>query len=226
MSIPFIDNLNVVNMTPHPIKIIDSRVTYINRNNMAFLDEDVTEDEAVLTVVPTSGISLSVQEDDSIPDTIGSFRLYSQMGNARFNQVIPKHIMDKCDIIIVSNMCARLLLTMSNSIVSGTNQNPQFSLFNIDKYYVTKTVVYKNLMYGKNIPIGAIGIQQVTPTLSIEAYASMLKVNALAEYPAEIPVSAASAFKSYKAAITAGYQRNKQLQIVERYLVNRGILNM
>jgi hypothetical protein len=54
----------------------------------------------------------------------------------------------------------------------------------------------------------------------------MVTVNALADYPAEIPVSAASEFKSYKAAITDGYHRNKQLQIVERYLVNRGILNM
>ena len=224
MSIPFIDNLNVVNMTPHPIKIIDSRVTYINRNNMAFLDEDVTEDEAVLTVVPTSGISLSVQEDDSIPDTIGSFQLYSQMGNARFNQVIRKSIINNCDIIIVSNMCGRLLLTMSNSIISGTNQNPQFSLFDIDKFYVPKTVVYKNIIYGKNIPVGAIGIQQVTPTLSIEAYASMLKVNKMADYPAEIPISAASAYKSYKAAITAGMQRNKALVAVEEYLEQRSII--
>jgi hypothetical protein len=224
MSIPFIDNLNVMNMTPHPIKIIDRRMTYINRNNKVFLDEEVTEREAVSTVVPTSGISLSVQEDDSIPDTIGSFQLYSQMGNARFNQVIPKSIINNCDVIIVSNMCARLLLTMSNSIISGTNQNPQFSLFDIDKFYVPKLVVYKNLMYGKNMPIGAIGIQQVTPTLSIEAYASMLKVNNMAEYPAAIPISAASAYKSYKAAITAGMQRNKALIAVEEYLEKREIL--
>jgi hypothetical protein len=224
MSIPFIDNLNVMNMTPHPIKIVDRRMTYINRNNMVFLDEEVTEREAVSTVVPTSGISLSVQEDDSIPDTIGSFQLYSQMGNARFNQVIPKSIINNCDVIIVSNMCARLLLTMSNSIISGTNQNPQFSLFDIDKFYVPKLVVYKNLMYGKNMPIGAIGIQQVTPTLSIEAYASMLKVNNMAEYPAAIPISAASAYKSYKAAITAGMQRNNALIAVEEYLEKREIL--
>ena len=191
---------------------------------MAFLDEDVSEQEAVLSVVPTSGISLSVQEDDSIPDIIGSFRLYSQMGNARFNQAIPKLVLNNCDIIIVSNMCARLLLTMSNSIISGTNQSPQFSLFDIDKFYVPKTVVYKNIMYGKNIPIGAIGIQQVTPTLSIEAYASMLKVNNMAEYPATIPISAASAYKSYKAAITAGMQRNKALIAVEEYLEQRKIL--
>ena len=224
MSIPFIDNLNVMNMTPHPIKIVDRRMTYINRNNKVFLDEEVTEREAVSTVVPTSGISLSVQEDDSIPDTIGSFQLYSQMGNARFNQVIPKSIINNCDVIIVSNMCARLLLTMSNSIISGTNQNPQFSLFDIDKFYVPKLVVYKNLMYGKDMPIGAIGIQQVTPTLSIEAYASMLKVNSMAEYPAAIPISAASAYKSYKAAITAGMQRNKALIAVEEYLEKREIL--
>jgi len=224
MSIPFIDNLNVMNMTPHPIKIVDRRMTYINRNNKVFLDEEVTEREAVSTVVPTSGISLSVQEDDSIPDTIGSFQLYSQMGNARFNQVIPKSIINNCDVIIVSNMCARLLLTMSNSIISGTNQNPQFSLFDIDKFYVPKLVVYKNLMYGKDMPIGAIGIQQVTPTLSIEAYASMLKVNNMAEYPAPIPISAASAYKSYKAAITAGMQRNKALIAVEEYLEQRNII--
>jgi hypothetical protein len=52
----------------------------------------------------------------------------------------------------------------------------------------------------------------------------MLKVNNMAEYPATIPISAASAYKSYKAAITAGMQRNKALIAVEEYLEGRNII--
>lgn len=220
-----IGGLHIINATPHPIRLVDQRQVSINRNCKVFLADGVTLEDATKELIPVSGISLTVQEDESIPDMIGNIRLYSQMGNARFNQVLPKKILDTNDIIVVSDRCARLLIYMANSIISGTNQSPDLNLFQIDKFYIPKQIVYVQEPYGKYVPKAALGLQQVIPALSLEAYATRLKLNSKAEYPVEIPVSAASAYKSYNSAVSAGIQPNKAFSKVEEYLTNRGILN-
>lgn len=207
--------LEVINLTPHPVTLIDNRMVSIKRNGQVFLQEDVKIEEAILERYMPSGQSLSVQEDMSNYDTIGDVALYSQLGNARFDSVMQPDVKDN-DIIIVSSKCARLFLVHAFGIVSGINQFSQVSLIDIDRIYVPKMVVYST-EWGKVVPVGALGLQQVAPMISIAAYQQALKSNV----DKQIPVSVASLIKKVNAmkAFTLGNQIPDEIQ---KYITDRG----
>ena len=191
--------LEVINLTPHPVTIIDQHMCSIKRNGQVTLQEGVDIQEATLEKIFPSGISLSVQEDQSNCDKVADINLYSQLGNARFDTVIPQEAIDN-DIIIVSSKCARLFLIYAFGIISGTNQYSPISLIDIDRVYTPTKIVYNYDSYtGKTYPIGALGLQQVTPMLTLAAYQQQL-LNPVANM--QIPISVASAIKKVNAIKT------------------------
>jgi hypothetical protein len=180
------------------------------------------KEEATLMVIPASGITLTVQEDESPPDIIGCLRLHSQLGNARFDRRIDRALFNSVDMLVISNKCARLLLTISNSVISGVNQSPEFSIFDIDKFYTPRTIVYG--WNRKYYPVGTLGFQQVAPSLGIRAYSSMLKFHNDESSKPVAPISAASAFKSYNRHIEMGLDRDEDFVLLENYLKERGVI--
>ncbi len=219
--------LKICNFTPHEVTIVSPSAVQMERTGACFIREDVPFEDAILQRIPVSGTSLTVQEDASLPQSIGSLRLYSQLGNARFDRVIPRDVIEGNDIIIVSSKCARLLLVICNILViSGANtvDGNLRDVFDIDRFYTPKSIVHRKDQDGKYIPIGALGLQQVAPSIKIGEYARRIQ-----ERPdMEIPVSGAGAFKEYasyqKISKEYGLGELVEPEIVRKWLENRGLL--
>ena len=210
--------LEVTNLTPHPVTIIDHRMCSIKRNGQINLQEGVDIQEATLEKFYPSGTSLSVQEDQSNYDKVGDICLYSQLGNARFDTIIPTEELDN-DLIIVSSRCARLFLIYAFGIISGVNQYSPISLIDIDRVYTPTRIVYNYDPYtGKTYPIGALGLQQVTPMLTLAAYQQQL-LNPIPEM--QIPISVASVIKKVNAIKTFSNPEMIPEEITE-YIRKRG----
>jgi organic hydroperoxide reductase OsmC/OhrA len=95
-------------------------------------------------------------------------------------------------------------------------------VFDIDRFYTPKSIVHKTIN-GKNNPIGALGLQQVSSSLPAKMYAEEIMNNP----DKEIPVSAASCFNTYQDMLKVqeyyNIEETNDMKVLKEYLTKRGI---
>lgn len=160
--------MNYLNLTPHKISIIKKEVTIKTRHNRVYLLNKYSDDDPRINLIEPIQpyhTPLTLEEVGMQVPQFSSVPFYNAIGSANTSNIDFQEI-DKADVIVISQKSATWVNSKAWMAVYQKQQgNIWADIALLDKFVVPYDVVYKDRK-----PIGALGLQKVTPYFADPCY--------------------------------------------------------
>lgn len=237
--------MNILNLTPHTVNILNEECTVQQRSGKIFLRPDVTLDEALIMSIKAEPKPLTITPDGSIDLTCDNISFYSSISSAHDNYGFSTSLLDsnpgscstsfslqleQADAIIVSQRCANYISAKIPLIRFG-QQDETHRINLLDKFCIPFNVVYPNRVSGSlnqsfngHKPLGALGLQKVSCFCDLTFYATAIRKNLIVSIPGVCiaAVKYVSNPQRYNFNAQYGGIPEKNLQLVNDYLTQHG----